>query len=209
MGVLPPPEEREEGAVIEIKMEHRTDVIANTLVRMAEVERKFELVLGEVAVLRREAVRRARKAKLGLHPPTAQLCSCACEDDPCLNCPNSVAARWDAERRWPAAGFGLPSGGGGVRVTVPTASVAVPALPLRPRADKKRVRFEHVNRPESAGEEDSSDEEGGRRPRSAVIRKLGCFPTVAHPPAQPATAEEDEMGRVFEQAMAEEAAQEQ
>ena len=181
-------------------MEHPADVNASALARVAALEKKFELVLGEVAVLRREAVRRARKARLGLYPPTAQLCSCVCEDEPCLNCPNSVAARWDAERR-PAAGFESPRG---VRVPVLAPSAIAPLLPPRARADKKkRVRFEHVNRPESAGEEDSSDEEGGRQPRSAVIRRLGCFPTVPHP-AQPRSSGEEEMGRVFEQAMAQE-----
>lgn len=180
-------------------MEHCTDVNASTLARVAALEKKLELVLGEVAVLRREAVRRARKAKLVPTPPTPQLCSCTCEDEPCLNCPNSVAARWDAELR-PAAGFESPRG---VRATVALPSAGAPLLPRRPRADKKRVRFEHVNRPESAGEEDSSDEEGGRRPRSAVIRRLGCFPTVPHP-AQPRSSGEEEMGRVFEQAMAQE-----
>jgi hypothetical protein len=151
-----------------------TDTGTGTTARVAVLETKFEAVLRELAELRQHArgpraatTRRAHAA----YPPDAQLCSCVCGDDACLNCPNSVAARWEEEQRrpCPAAGFEAAK-----HTTVPA--------PPRAQVKKRRVEtYTQVNRPESAGEEEVSDGEGGRQARRKVVRKLGCFPTEETP----------------------------
>jgi hypothetical protein len=153
------------------------------LQRLTTVAETLELARTEVRALQHalqaEAASRAARAPPRPRATFQQLCDCACEEEQCLNCPNQVDQRKDAE------------------TLAMYLSRPVPVAPVPAVSGMKRRRVKHVNRPESAGEEEEEGEGSGgddgaleypprRRPRTKrrltyapqpESRKVGCFPS--------------------------------
>ena len=139
----------------------------SVMARLKTVVETMELAHAEMRDIQRDLAadveRRARKVPRVRPPRFQQLCDCACEEATCLNCPNEVELRRDAEHV-----IAFASRGGAAR-NVP------------PAVKRRRSTVIHVNRPESAGEEE--EEEGEpvdvKRRLQYEERKVGCFPAFS------------------------------